>query len=208
VTRPAQRIRRIQTAAVALACLPVAGLAWGAFADALGANPIETITHETGDWALRFLILALAVTPLRRLLRWTWLAPLRRTCGLTAFGYACLHFTTWLWLEHFFDWDAIVEDVLDRRYVTAGFAALLCMTPLAATSTRAMVRRLGRRWKALHRLAYAAGVLAVVHFIWLVKADLLEPLVYAAVLGALLGIRVWLHLRPRRAAIARPAPTA
>lgn len=206
MTRPAQRIRRLQAAAIATACLPVARLAWGASTDGLGANPIEAITHETGDWALRFLLLTLAVTPLRRLLRWTWLAPLRRTFGLTAFGYACLHFTTWLWLEHFFDWDAIVEDVLDRRYVTAGFTALVCMTLLAATSTRAMVRRLGRRWKALHRLAYAAGVLAVVHFIWLVKADLKEPLAYASVLATLLGIRVWLRVRPRRAANARPAP--
>ena len=112
---------------------------------------------------------------------------------LAAFGYSCLHYLTYLWLEHFFEWELIFEDVLERRYVTAGFAALLCMTPLAATSTRAMTRRLGKRWNTLHRLAYAAGVLGVVHFIWLVKADLLEPLVYAAVLSVLFGVRIWLR---------------
>jgi sulfoxide reductase heme-binding subunit YedZ len=163
------------------------------YTDDLGANPIERITHFTGDWTLRFLLVALAITPLRRLFGWRWAAPLRRTFGLAAFGYSCLHYLTYLGLEHFFEWELIIEDVLERRYVTAGFAALLCMTPLAATSTRAMARRLGKRWKKLHRLAYAAGVLGVVHFIWLVKADLLEPLVYAAVLSVLFGVRIWLR---------------
>ncbi len=163
--------------------------------DGLGAEPIERVTHVTGGWTLRFLLISLAVTPFRRLFGWRWLAPLRRTFGLIAFSYACLHYATYIGLEHFFDWERILEDVLERRYVTAGFAALLCLVPLAATSTRAMMRRLGRRWKILHRLAYLAGVLGVVHFLWLVKADLLEPLLYAAVLALLLGVRLWLRLK-------------
>jgi sulfoxide reductase heme-binding subunit YedZ len=143
-------------------------------------------------------LLTLAITPARRLLGWSRLAPLRRTLGLTAFAYACLHLLTYLVLEHFFDWRSIAEDVLERRYVTAGFAAFLCLVPLAVTSTDAMVRRLGRRWNALHRLVYAAAALGVVHFLWLVKADLREPLVYAALLTGLLGQRAW-HRWTRRA---------
>lgn len=172
---------------------PVTKLAIQFYTNDLGANPVEHITHATGDWTLRFLLVTLAITPLRRLFRWRWAAPLRRTFGLAAFGYGCLHFLTYLGLEHFFEWEFIVEDVLEHRYVTAGFAALLCMAPLAATSTRAMARRLGKRWKTLHRLAYVAAVLGVTHFIWLVKADLLEPLVYAAVLSVLFGVRIWLR---------------
>jgi sulfoxide reductase heme-binding subunit YedZ len=187
------RLARNQAIAVAVVLSPVAMLAFEFFTDDLGADPVEHITHVTGEWTLRWLLVALAVTPARRLFGWRWAAPLRRTFGLAAFGYGCLHYLTYLWLEHFFEWELIVEDVLERRYVTAGFAALLCMTPLAATSTRGMARRLGKRWKTLHRLAYAAGVLGVVHFIWLVKADLLEPLVYAAVLSVLFGVRIWLR---------------
>ncbi len=189
----AQRLRGNQAIAIAFVLFPVAMLTFQFYTDDLGANPVEHITHVTGDWTLRFLLVALAITPLRRLFRWRWAAPLRRTFGLAAFGYSCLHYLTYLWLEHFFEWELIIEDVLERRYVTAGFAALLCMTPLAATSTRAMARRLGKHWKTLHRLAYAAAVLGVVHFIWLVKADLFEPLVYAAVLSLLFGVRIWLR---------------
>ena len=172
--------------------LPAASLVWDALTDGLGAEPVERVTHVTGSWTLRFLLASLAVTPFRRLFGWRWIAPLRRTFGLTAFSYACLHYSTYIVLEHFFDWELIVEDVLERRYVTVGFAALLCLVPLAVTSTRAMMRRLGRRWNALHRLAYLAGVLGTIHFLWLVKADLLEPLLYAAALGLLLGARLWL----------------
>ena len=181
----------LQTAADVGGGLPVLGLALSAFADRLGANPIETIIHETGEWALRFLLLTLAVTPLRRTFGLAWLAPLRRTFGLIAFAYACLHLLTFVALDHFFDWAALFEDVLERRYVTAGFAAFLCLVPLALTSTRRMIRRLGQRWIGLHRLVYASAVLAVVHFLWLVKKDLREPLVYAGVLGVLLLYRVW-----------------
>jgi len=193
VSTAAQRLRRNHAIAIGLVLFPATLLVFQFFSDDLGANPVERITHVTGDWTLRFLLMALAVTPLRRLFHWRWVGPLRRTFGLAAFGYGSLHYLTYLGLEHFFDWELIVEDVLKRRYVTAGFAALLCMTPLAATSTRAMARRLGRNWKTLHRLAYAAGVLGVVHFVWLVKADLLEPLIYASVLAGLFAARIWLH---------------
>ena len=195
MNNPVRRNRQLHGLAIAVGVLPAASLVVGALTDGLGAEPIERVTHVTGDWTLRFLLLTLAVTPLRRLLGWRWIAPLRRTFGLTAFTYGCLHYLTYLWLEHFFDWELIVEDVLDRRYVTAGFAALLCLAPLAATSTRRMARRLGRRWKSLHRLVYLAAALGVTHFLWLVKADLAEPLIYAAVLVLLLGARLWLRQR-------------
>ena len=195
MNNPARRTRQLHALAIAIGVLPAASLVLDALTDGLGAEPIERVTHVTGGWTLRFLLISLAVTPFRRLFGWRWLAPLRRTFGLIAFSYACLHYATYIGLDHFFDWELILEDVLERRYVTAGFAALLCLVPLAATSTRAMMRRLGRRWKILHRLAYLAAVLGVVHFLWLVKADLLEPLLHAAVLGLLLGARLWLRLR-------------
>jgi len=194
----AQRNRALQFFAITAGLLPAASLIALALTDGLGANPIEEVTHVTGDWALRFLIASLSVTPLRRLFGWRWVAPLRRTLGLTAFGYACSHFLTFLVLDHFFDWRGIAEDVLERRYVTAGFAAFLCLVPLAATSTRAMIRRLGRRWVSLHRLAYLAATLGVIHFLWLVKSDLREPLVYAAVLALLLGLRLGFRLAHSR----------
>jgi sulfoxide reductase heme-binding subunit YedZ len=195
---PARRNRALQLLAIAVGLLPAAALIVSALTDDLGANPVERVTHVTGDWTLRFLLSSLAVTPLRRLFGWRWVAPLRRTLGLTAFGYACCHFLTYLVLDHFFDWRSIAEDVLERRYVTAGFAGFLCLVPLAATSTRAMMQRLGRRWVSLHRLAYLAATLGVIHFLWLVKADLREPLVYAAVLTLLLGLRLGFRLARSR----------
>jgi methionine sulfoxide reductase heme-binding subunit len=175
-----------------LVCLaPLALLGVDAWHDRLGANPIETITHVTGDWTLRFLLITLAVTPLRRLTGWNALARLRRMLGLFAFFYACLHFATWLVLDQFFHWPGIVEDIAERPFITVGFASFLLLIPLAATSTDAMVRRLGaKRWQALHRLVYAIAVGGVLHFLWLVKKDLTEPLIYAAILAVLLGYRV------------------
>ena len=170
--------------------VPVAWLAVGAWRDDLGANPIEKITHVTGDWALRFLLLSLTVTPLRRLLRWNELVAYRRMLGLFAFFYAVLHLSTFVVLDHYFDWQAIVADVYKRPYVTAGATALLCLIPLAITSTRGWIRRLGRRWTTLHRLAYVAAAAAVVHYWWLVKADVRWPLWYAAALAILLTARV------------------
>ena len=204
MTSPARRARALQAFTIAIGTLPAAALAVSAFTDGLGANPVERVTHVTGDWTLRFLLLSLAVTPLRRLFGWSWAAPLRRPLGLTAFGYACLHYLIYLGLEHFFDWQLIVEDVLKRRYVWAGFAAFLCLVPLAVTSTRAMIRRLGRRWASLHRLVYLAAALGVVHFLWLVKSDLREPLLYGAVLALLLGLRLWFRLA--RSRTGKPTP--
>jgi len=198
VTSPLRRNRSLQALAITASALPLAGLIVAALSDGLGANPIETVTHVTGDWTLRFLLLSLCVTPVRRLLGWSWIAPLRRTLGLIAFGYACCHFLTFVGLDHFFDWQAIVEDVVKRRYVTAGFAAFLCLVPVAATSTRGMVRRLGRRWASLHRLVYLAAALGVVHYVWLVKSDLRAPLAYAAALACLLGVRLWFWRRGSR----------
>ena len=156
----------------------------------LGANPIEAATHATGGWALRFLLAALAVTPLRRLTGWHEVVSHRRMLGLFAFAYACAHFAIWSLLDLGLDLSAMVEDVRERPFVTAGFAAFLLLVPLAVTSTRGWMRRLGRRWIALHRLAYLAAGLAILHYFWLVKADLRPPMVYAAVLGVLLAARL------------------
>lgn len=170
--------------------VPFGLLLYGAFNDRLGANPIETLTHGTGDWALRFLLITLAVTPLRRLSGWTMLQRLRRMLGLFAFFYACLHFLIWFWLDQSLSLSAMVEDVIKRPYITVGFLAFVLLIPLAATSTRGMMRRLGRNWQRLHRLVYAVAVLAVLHFLWLVKADWTEPALYGAILSLLLLSRL------------------
>ena len=173
------------------ALLPFGWLIWLGWSDQLGANPIETITRYTGDWTLRFLFITLAVTPLRNLSGWKWLMRLRRMLGLFAFFYAVLHFATYLVLDQFFAWEHIVDDIAERPYITVGFACFLLLIPLAITSTNAMVRRLGgRRWQLLHRSVYVIAIGGVVHFLWLVKADLREPLIYGAILAALLGYRL------------------
>jgi methionine sulfoxide reductase heme-binding subunit len=189
-----RRRRILHAGVVSLALLPLAALAVGAWRGTLGANPVETVTHETGHWALRLLLASLAVTPLRSHLRLAALAPYRRTLGLLAFLYASLHLATYVVLDLGLDLSHLAADVLERPFVTAGFAAWALLLPLALTSTRAMQRRLGRRWIALHRLAYLAPACAVIHFLWLVKADLRGPLLYAALLAGLLAAR-W---RPRR----------
>lgn len=174
---------------------------------ALGPNPVEVITHFTGDWTLRLLLVTLAVTPLRRLTGQAWLVRFRRMLGLFAFFYAVLHFTTYLWLDRFFELGTIAEDVLKRPYITVGFAAFVLMVPLAITSTQDWIRRLGRRWKRLHRAIYAIGVLGVLHYLWLVKADLLEPAIYAIILAVLLGLRVpWADLAARIRSVRRRSP--
>jgi sulfoxide reductase heme-binding subunit YedZ len=185
---------------VFLACLiPFLLLLRGVLDGDLGANPLERVTDVTGQWGLRFLLLTLAITPLRRLTGWTWLLRFRRMLGLFVFFYITLHFLTWVWLDQELSWGNILADIVKRPYVTVGFSAWLLLFPLAATSTRGMMRRLGRKWQRLHRAVYAIGVLAILHYIWLVKADLLEPLIYAAVLILLLVVR-W---RPQL--IRRPA---
>jgi methionine sulfoxide reductase heme-binding subunit len=178
--------------AIFLACLaPLARLAWRAFHSSLGANPIEVITHSTGDWTLIFLLITLSVTPLRKLTRQYWLIGLRRMFGLFAFFYGCLHLTTYVWLDKFFDVHAMLADVAKRRFITAGLTAFVLMIPLALTSTKGWIRRLGgKRWQALHRLIYLSAAAGVIHYFWLVKADKTKPLEYGAVLAVLLGYRV------------------
>jgi sulfoxide reductase heme-binding subunit YedZ len=186
---------------VFLLCLiPFGQLAYNAYTGDLGVNPIETITRFTGSWALIFLLGSLAVTPLRRLTRWNELIKFRRMLGLFAFSYALAHFSTYLVLDLFFDWAAIGKDILKRPYVTAGFTAFVLMIPLAITSTAAMIRRLGKRWQQLHRLVYLAAIGGVIHFYWLVKADIRRPAQYGAVLALLMGYRLAVKLRPRIAA--------
>jgi methionine sulfoxide reductase heme-binding subunit len=176
---------------VFLLCLvPFGILIWRGASGSLGPNPVEAITHFTGDWTLRLLLVTLAVTPLRRLTGQAWLVRFRRMLGLFTFFYAVLHLITYLWLDRFFDLGTIAEDVLKRPYITVGFAAFILMVPLAITSTQGWIRRLGRRWKTLHRAVYVIGVLGVLHYLWLVKADLLEPVIYGVILAVLLAFRV------------------
>ncbi|WP_455211162.1 sulfite oxidase heme-binding subunit YedZ [Kaarinaea lacus] len=177
--------------------MPLLGLIWDGFQGALGANPIEKVTHITGQWTLRFLLLTLFVTPARKLLGWHFILRLRRMLGLYTFFYACLHFLTYLVLDQFFDFDEILKDILKRPYITVGFAAFVLLIPLAVTSTNKMMKRMGRRWKTLHQLVYVIAVLAILHFLWLVKADNLEPLVYAVILILLFTARVWLQRREK-----------
>lgn len=195
-------------AVVFLICLlPALNLALGWYDDALGANPIETITRASGEWTLRFLLITLAVTPLRRHTGMHWLLRLRRMLGLFAFAYGAAHLTTYLWLDQFFDWQAIANDILERPFITVGFAAFVLLIPLAATSNSFAIRKLGgRRWQSLHRSSYAIAILGVVHFWWLVKADLLEPLVYALILAVLLGLRAWWRELERRRQLSVPPP--
>ncbi|HSK09085.1 MAG TPA: protein-methionine-sulfoxide reductase heme-binding subunit MsrQ [Vicinamibacterales bacterium] len=196
MTRSQSRLTAPTVFLIALA--PLLWLVWRTLTGRLGANPLEEITHETGIWTLRFLLATLAVTPVRRLTRWHALAPYRRTLGLFAFFYATLHLLTYVWFDQFFAWGEIVRDVAKRPFITAGFAAFVVMVPLALTSTAAMARRLGgRRWRALHRLAYVAAAAGVIHYWWLVKADTSSPRAYAALLAVLLLVRV---------VPARPAP--
>lgn len=193
------QISRIK-AAIFVACLiPLALIVWRALTGRLTANPIEDITHHTGWWTLTFLMITLSVTPLRRWFDLPWLLRYRRMLGLFAFFYASMHFSIWLVLDQFFDWDAMLKDIVKRPYITVGFSALVLLIPLAVTSTNAMVRRLGaKRWQALHRLVYAIATLGVLHFWWLVKKDIREPLAFAIVLALLLGVRVY-YLRSKRA---------
>ncbi len=198
-----QQIRWIiKPALFILALLPLAFLVYRGLTNDLGANPIETINRYTGDWVLRFLLITLAVTPLRRLTGWNGLLRYRRMLGLFAFFYACVHFLSWVWLDQYFVLADIVQDVAKRPYITVGFASFLMLIPLALTSTNAMIRRLGaKRWQQLHRLVYLIGIGGVVHFLWLVKSDIREPLVYGAVLALLLGFRLWDRRRRTPAAI-------
>jgi len=176
---------------------PAALLIYHAFTGQLTANPVDYITDETGDWTITFLMISLAVTPLRRLTRWNEIIKLRRMLGLFAFFYASLHLLTWIVLVSFFDVPTMLVDISMRPFITIGMATFLILLALAVTSNRAAIRRLGRRWQQLHRLVYLAAVGAVIHFWWLVKADITLPRRWAVTLAVLLGFRVWWMLRTR-----------
>ena len=182
----------LKAAVWAVALAPLAALLHGLATDDLTVNPIEYVTRRLGETALQLLLASLAVTPLRIVLGLGWPLALRRLLGLFAFFYVCLHFTVWVVLDHFFDWRTMADDVVKRPWITVGVLALVLLVPLAATSTTGMIRRLGAAaWRRLHRLAYVAALLGVLHFIWLAKKVLIEPWVYAAVLALLLAIRLW-----------------
>jgi len=191
---------------VFLACLgPLARLGWKAYSHRLGANPIEVITHSTGDWTLTFLLVTLSITPLRKLTGQLWLIRFRRMFGLFAFFYVVLHFLTYIWLDKFFNVHEMLADIAKRKFITVGFTGFVLLIPLAFTSTTGWIRRLGgKRWQALHRLIYLSALAGVIHYWWLVKADIHKPLEYAAVLTVLLGYRVVVWAGPKLTAKAEP----
>jgi sulfoxide reductase heme-binding subunit YedZ len=206
VTKP-QVIRRVVKPAVFLACLgPLTWLVYNAFLGDLGANPVETITNTTGIWTLRFLAITVAITPLRWVTKWNQLITFRRMIGLYAFFYGTLHFLIYFILDRSLIFDDLWEDVLKRPYITVGFTAFMLMVPLALTSTTGWIRRLGgKRWNLLHKLVYVSAALGVVHYWWKVKLDVTNPMYYAAIVAALLGVRVVRWFGRRQATSARPA---
>jgi sulfoxide reductase heme-binding subunit YedZ len=197
-----RQFKLLKGALFLLALLPFVRLAVFTFTDRLGANPIEFITRNTGDWTLYFLCVTLAVTPLRRLTKWNWLMRLRRMLGLFAFFYAVLHFTTFLWFDHFFDVDEMLKDVVKRPFITVGFTAFLLLIPLAVTSTNRMVKRFGaKRWQWLHRAIYIIAPLGILHFWWMKagKSDFAQPIMFGTIVAMLLLVRVyWRVAQPRQ----------
>ncbi len=189
------------------ACLvPLALLVWSGLHDDLSADPVAFITHRTGDWTLRFLVITLAITPLRKVLHLPQLIRFRRMMGLFAFFYVFLHFTTWVWLDHSFAWSEMWKDVLKRPFITVGFTGFVLLIPLAITSTAGWIRRLGgKRWQLLHRLIYVIAVLGVIHYYWLVKSDVRKPLFYGFLVAILLVWRLGIWLMGRRGK-AKPTP--
>ena len=190
------------------ALLPLALLGLDALRGDLTANPIEYITHRTGLWTLILLLVTLSITPLRRITGVQWLIQYRRMIGLFAFFYGCLHLTTYVWLDQFFDIHSMLKDVYKRPFITAGFTAFVLMVPLALTSTKGWIRRLGKRWQMRHRLIYFSAAAGVIHFIWLVKKDLREPLIYATIFGVLMAARLWFWTGKRRRALASASSPA
>ncbi len=205
-----RQIASVKSVIFLAALLPMARLVLFAFTDRLGANPIEFITRNTGDWTLYFLCFTLAVTPLRRLSKWHWLIKLRRMLGLFAFFYAALHFTTFFWFDHFFDIDEMLRDVAKRPFITVGFTAFLLLLPLAITSTNGMVRRLGgKRWQSLHRLVYVIACLGILHFWWMKagKHDFAQPILFGTIVAILLLSRVYWNLAQERVQKRAASPT-
>ena len=198
--RPQYHVLAAKALVWAICLIPAARLLHGWFNDALGANPIEKLTHETGRATLLILIATLAVTPLRRITHRNWLIQLRRPLGLFAYFYAVTHFGIYIVLDQFFAWEYILEDIVERPYITVGFTALVLLTPLALTSTRGWIRRLGRNWTRLHWLIYPAAALGLLHFYWKLssKSDVRDALVYGAALALVLGVRVFVAIERRR----------
>lgn len=195
---PEKYLRPLKLLAFVVCLGPVFVLTWKGFHSLLGANPIDVITRTTGRWTLTFLLITLSITPLRRITRLAWLIRFRRMFGLFAFFYGSLHLLTYVWLDKFFDVHDMLHDIAKRRFITAGMTAWALMLPLALTSTAGWIRRLGgKRWQKLHRLIYFSAVAGVVHFMWLVKADLRRPLTYGAVLVVLLAFRIFLWIKAR-----------
>ena len=180
------------------AFIPVSRLIYLGFTDGLGANPVEFIERSTGTWALVFLLLSLAITPLRSLTQQAWLIAVRRLLGLWMFAYACLHVTTYLWLDYQFDWVDIAKDIVKHPYVLVGAAALLLTLPLAATSHQRAIKALKQRWKSLHKLVYVIGVLVLLHFWWLVKKDVTEPVMYSLLFALLITLRLPIFIKNRK----------
>ncbi len=191
--------RKLKPVVFVLALLPLAHLVLGFWLNRLGANPVEAITHGTGDWTLRLLLLTLGISSFRRVFGWRWLPGLRRMMGLFVWFYATLHLFTYLWMDQFFDWGEIYFDILERPYITVGMLAWLLLVPLGLTSNNLSMRKLGKNWSRLHKLVYPIAILGVLHYLWLVKVDVREPLIYGAVLVLLLGERV-IHARRKNRA--------
>lgn len=196
-------LRVLKPLAFTLFLLPLGYYALGAWQDTLGANPIEAVTRGLGTWALNLLLITLTVTPVRKLTGWHAVMRLRRMLGLFAFFYAALHLSTYLWLDQFFEWGEIIKDILKRPFITVGMAAFMLLVPLAVTSNQWAIKRLGgRRWQELHRSIYAIAIFAVLHYSWMVKIDQSQPLLYAGMLIALLGIRAFWRNQERQQQLA------
>ncbi|HSH72834.1 MAG TPA: protein-methionine-sulfoxide reductase heme-binding subunit MsrQ [Methylophilaceae bacterium] len=193
-----QQIARIKAGLFIAALIPLARLVWLGVHDALTANPVEFVERSTGTWALAILLITLAMTPIKLLTGVAWQIQFRRMMGLFMFFYACLHFITYVWLDHWFAWVDIAKDIAKHPYVLVGFSAFILSIPLAVTSNKAMMQRLRERWKKLHQLVYVIAILGVVHFWWLVKKDIREPLIYAVILAVLLGIRIYFYYKKTR----------
>ncbi len=187
--------KKIKPVLFILLLVPLVMLAYQFYSEGFGANPIETINRYTGDWALRILLLTLAISPIIRITRWNNIIQYRRMIGLFAFFYVCMHLTSYIVLDQFFDFSEIIDDVFKRPFITAGFSAFILLIPLAITSTNKMVERLQYRWIQLHRLVYIIAMLAVLHFWWMVKVDTREPMIYAIILAVLLGFRLVYYIK-------------
>ena len=201
------KIRWGKVAVFVLCLIPLAFLIWKAMNGLLGADPVAVITHATGDWTIRFLLITLAVTPVRKLTRQYWLIRYRRMLGLFAFFYGCLHLLTWIVVDKFFDFPEMLADIAKRRFITVGMLAFVLMIPLALTSTQKAIRRMGKRWVKLHRLIYFSAIAGVIHYWWLVKADITLPRMYALILAGLLLYRIVDWAARKRGREPRPAAT-